>query len=187
MDRRTRRHKQTRNEILDAAWELARKRGLTGWTLRELAQAVEMQPPSLYGYFENKHAIYDAMFAQGYRQLLARANEMPELDPVDRLRWVARTFVEFSVADSARLYLLFLRVIPNFTPSAASYALAEQTVAQLRDWCADAGIDDERFIDLWTALMTGLATQQVGNEPGGDRWVSLVDDAVELLLQHAEA
>ena len=29
-----------------------------------------MQAPSLYSYFESKHAIYDAMFAQGARAYL---------------------------------------------------------------------------------------------------------------------
>ena len=64
MDRRARRHDETRQEILDAAWRLARERGLTGWSLRELANAVDMQAPSPYGYFDGKDAIYDAMFAR---------------------------------------------------------------------------------------------------------------------------
>src|ERR1700680_5086923 len=71
-DRRAERREATRAEILDAAWELAREQGLAGLSLREVAAKVGMRPPSLYWYFDAKHAIYDAMFAQGYRQLLAR-------------------------------------------------------------------------------------------------------------------
>ena len=182
MDRRARRHDETRREILAAAWGLARERGLTGWSLRELANAVDMQAPSLYGYFDGKDAIYDAMFAQGYRQLLALDDGSPDRDPVEQLRWAARSFVEFAAADPARLHLLFLRVIPEFEPSVDSYALAQETLQRLRQWCADASMHDERSIDLWTATLTGLATQQVSNDPGGDRWVKLVDDAVDMLL-----
>lgn len=184
MDRRARRHEATRGEILDAAWQLARHHGLTGWTLRELAAAVQMQPPSLYGYFAGKQAIYDAMFSQGYQQLLALQDDVPEGDPVARLHWVAQRFVSFAVADPARLHLLFLRVIPDFEPSAEAYALAEDVLGLFRGWCADAGITDEHTVDLWTATLTGIATQQVSNDPGGDRWTRLVDDAVELLLSH---
>ncbi len=42
-------------------------------------------------------------------------------------------------------------------------------------------------IDLWTALTSGLANQQVANDPGGDRWLRLVDDAVSMFLaQHVQ-
>lgn len=182
MDRRARRHDETRQEILDAAWRLARERGLTGWSLRELANAVDMQAPSLYGYFDGKDAIYDAMFAEGYRQLLSLTDGTPHGDPLEQLRWAARTFVAFAAADPARLHLLFLRIIPEFAPSKASYALAQEGLQRLRQWCAEAGIRDDRSIDLWTATLTGLATQQVSNDPGGDRWIELVDDAVDMLL-----
>ncbi len=31
-------------------------------------------------------------------------------------------------------------------------------------------------------MMTGLTDQQISNDPGGDRWIRLVDRAVDLLL-----
>ena len=37
-------------------------------------------------------------------------------------------------------------------------------------------------VDLWTALVTGLASQQVSNDPGGDRWRRLLDPAVGMFL-----
>ena len=54
-------------EILDAAWETARRDSLAGLTLREVAERVGMQPPSLYSHFASKNAIYDAMFEQAWR------------------------------------------------------------------------------------------------------------------------
>jgi hypothetical protein len=38
--------------------------------------------------------------------------------------------------------------------------------------------------DLFTALGTGLADQQLSNDPGGDRWIRLIDDAVEMFYEH---
>jgi AcrR family transcriptional regulator len=67
--RRKIRHEATKEEILEAAWRLARVRGLAGFSLRDLAQAVQMRHQSLYTYFPSKQAIYDAMFAQGFRAL----------------------------------------------------------------------------------------------------------------------
>jgi AcrR family transcriptional regulator len=71
-DLRTLRRELTRRRILDAAWGLAREQGLPGLTMRDLGAAVGMRAQSLYSYFPSKHAIYDAMFAQGNRALLDR-------------------------------------------------------------------------------------------------------------------
>ncbi|MFP3908190.1 MAG: TetR/AcrR family transcriptional regulator [Acidimicrobiales bacterium] len=183
MDRRTQRHEQIRGEILEGAWTLARERGLTGWTLRELGNAVGMRAPSLYVYFDGKHAIYDAMFAQGYEQLLAEVERVPTTgSPSEVLGRIAHGYFDFCVTDPARFQLLFLRVIPEFTPSPASYALAQHALDFLRKVLAGLGISDDGAIDLWTALNTGLVSQQLSNDPHGDRWAVLIDRAVEMYI-----
>src|SRR5712664_4034531 len=99
-DRRAERREATRAEILDAAWQQAREQGLAGVSLRDIAAQIGMRPPSLYWYFDSKHAIYDAMFAQGNRQLLDRLAEQEwPTDPRAILRLCARVFVEFSAED----------------------------------------------------------------------------------------
>lgn len=173
----------TSDRILESAWNLARSQGLTGWTMRELASAVGLRAPSLYAHFASKHEIYDAMFADGYRALIARVDAVElSSDPHEAARAAAHIFVDFAVADPARLNLLFLRVIPGFAPTASSYALAEEVYARGIGILARAGMTEHRRVDLWTAVLSGLATQQVSNDPGGDRWVRLVDHAVDLLL-----
>ncbi len=44
---------------------------------------------------------------------------------------------------------------------------------------------DPAAMDLWTAIATGLTDQQISNDPGGDRWLRLVDTAVDLFCDHA--
>ena len=66
------RREQRVAEIVAAAWELARAHGIGGVSLHALAREVGMRQPSLYAYFDSKHALYDAMFADGNRQLLER-------------------------------------------------------------------------------------------------------------------
>ena len=187
-DRRARRHAATRQEILEAAWSLARERGLTGWSLREVAEAVGMRAPSLYVYFDRKDAIYDAMYAQGYRQLVDRIEQV-DLDgpPRELARRAAHEFFHFAVADAARYQLLFLRVVPGFEPSPESYRLAEELLERLREVLADAGLTDPSSVDLWTAALTGLASQQLSNDPGGERWARLLDRTVDLLLTSEES
>ena len=184
-DRRAERRESTSWEILAAAWELAATQGLAGLSLRELADKIGMRPPSLYWYFDSKNAIYDAMFLQGNRQLLAR---MAEVDwPTGAkaiLRVCARRFVEFCIEDPPRFQLLFQRTIPGFEPSPAAYAVAVEVVERMRARLAEAGLTDPAAFDVLTALVSGIAAQQIANEPGGNRWVRLIDEMIDLYADH---
>lgn len=184
---RARRREATLRRILDAAWELSSERGLTGWTLRDLGAAVGMRAPSLYVYVDSKNALYDLMYADGYRALLTEAAEREDTDRMsadtrELLADDARRFVAFCVAQPARCQLLFLRTIPGFEPTPASYALAQEALELLAADLREAGVTEQADLDLWTATLTGLATQQISNDPGGDRWSRLVDTAVGRLL-----
>ena len=184
-DRRRARHEATRQEIADTAWEMVRAEGLNALSLRALARAVDMEPQSLYTYFESKHALYDHLFAEANQQLLdAHRPHRAQPEPRRDAPTVAHMFVTFASEDQARYELLFLRTIPEFEPSAESYAVATQVFAQGRSLLADAGVDNDRDFDLWTALVAGLATQQLANDPGGTRYLRLIDDAVEMFAHH---
>jgi AcrR family transcriptional regulator len=184
-DRRAERRESTRAEILEAAWELCRTQGLAGLSLRDVARKIGMRPPSLYWYFDSKQAIYDAMFAQGNRQLLERlAEQRWRGDPRSILRLTARVFVEFSAENVERYQLLFQRTIPDFQPSPESYALAVQVFDQMRARLAAAGLGAPEHFDMWTALVAGLSAQQTANDPGGDRWLRLIDETVDMYADH---
>jgi AcrR family transcriptional regulator len=185
-DRRHLRHEATRREILDTAWAMVRADGLASLSLRALARAVGIEPQSLYTYFRSKNAVYDAMFLDGNRDLLERldAVEWPD-DPRGILRANARLFVEFSAEDPARHQLLFQRTIPDFEPSPDTYAVAVEVFERMRSLYASAGLSDPLDFDLWTAVVSGLADQQLSNDPHGDRYLRLIDKAVDMYADHA--
>jgi AcrR family transcriptional regulator len=184
-DRRRLRHEATKQEILDTAWQMVRSDGLNALSLRGLAHAVDMEAQSLYTYFASKHAVYEHLFADGNRELLARFDEIDASDdPNEALRRIARLFVTFAAEDQARYELLFMRTIPNFQPSPESYAVAVEVFTKGRAALTAAGLSDDADFDLWTALVTGLASQQLANDPGGDRYLRLVDDAVAMFTEH---
>lgn len=162
-----------------------RANGLAALSLRDIATTVGMRPPSLYSYFESKDAIYDAMYAQGCRQFAddQAATEIPS-EPLAALKTITRAFVEFCAADPARYQLLFQRTIPGFEPSAESFAISRECLAELAARLGDAGLSDPGALDLFTALATGLADQQISNDPGGDRWIRLIDEAAEMFHTH---
>jgi AcrR family transcriptional regulator len=184
-DRRAEQRAATRSEILEAAWALVAVNGLAGLSLRDLAQAVGMRAPSLYSYFDSKHAIYDAMFAQGAREYVAQQARVPTTgDAVTDLEASLDFYMAFCRANPARHQLLFQRTIPGFVPSEESFAVAVQGLEAARRRLHAYGITDDSALDLVTAIGSGLTSQQIANDPDGDRWSKLIRDAAEMFYEH---
>src|SRR5690349_16432955 len=170
-------------EIVDAAWKLAAVDGIGGFSLHSLARELGIRQPSLYEYFDSKLALYDAMFADGNRQLLARldALTLPD-DPRRAVKSFMRAFVEFAVEDLARMTLLLTRSIPGFEPSEEAYAPAVSVLERSHTLLRTAGVRAQGDIDCVLAMVGGLIAAQTSNEPGGNRWVRHLDRLIDLYL-----
>jgi AcrR family transcriptional regulator len=169
--------------IVAAAWKLASEQGIGGLSMRDLARQVGMRQPSLYEYFDSKHSLYDAMFADGNRQLLARleAINYPR-NPRSALKKYLNTFMAFALEDPARSELLLWRHIPGFVPSPESYGLAEQALARLGTLMEAAGVTESGDVDSIVAVTAGLIDAQLSNDPGGIRWARHLNRLVDLLV-----
>lgn len=182
------RRRSARDAIVEAAWEAVRLEGLTALSMRDLARRAGVTTPTIYAYFDSKNAVYDAMFGQAATEFLAWMREAPDgAGPEETLRAGVRRHFQFCTSDIARYQLLFQGPIPGFEPSAASYAPAVEALDSVRGRLAAAGMDEQWHVDLWTGLVTGLVSQQIANDPGGDRWERLVDDAVSMFLSYARS
>lgn len=181
-----RRRRARLEQILSAAWTLARRDGLSAISLRDLADRVDMRQPSLYNYFASKSALYDAMFRQGFADLV-RERERLRLsrDPELALKQGCRHFIRFCVEDPVRYQLLFQHAVPGFHPSPESMAVAQKALEFLQRWLATAGAPQPDTLDLMRALLLGLAGEQIANEPHTRRWSRFTDDVVDLVLEQA--
>ena len=140
-----------------------------------------MRPQSLYSYFDSKSAIYDAMYAEGARRFLDGQQDLEFVgDMRTDIETIGRYFVGFCTEDPVRYQLLFQRTIPGFEPSPESFAISVQSLELIGARLISLGIDDPRDLDLFTAIGTGLIDQQISNDPGGDRWTRLLDDAIDM-------
>ncbi len=184
-DRVERRRQATRHEILDAAWALVGELGWSGLTQRGVADRVNMRAPSLYGHFDSKLAMVDAMFGQAWAELDERAAaseaDLPE-EPRAALLSVATMWLDAMGEDPERNALMNQRPVPGFTPSAESYAFAVAAIERLHRFLLRIGITDPDAADLWTALLAGLVSQQNANDPGGERWRRLLPRSVDMYL-----
>lgn len=172
--------------IVESAWKLAREHGIAGVSLHALAREVGMRQPSLYAYFDSKLALYDAMFADGNRDLLQRLDvvKLPR-DPRAALNKFLAEFVAIALEDAARYELLFERHVPGFTPSATSYALAEEVLGRVYQLINNAGVSEQGDVDCIIAVVAGLMEAQMSNDPGGDRWIRHLNRLVDLYVDDA--
>src|SRR3712207_5401291 len=81
VDRRHRRRQETIEQVLDVAVEVMADQGVGGLTLGEVARRMGIRPPSLYVYFDGKHALYEALFERGWRELLATMRAVRAEEP----------------------------------------------------------------------------------------------------------
>jgi AcrR family transcriptional regulator len=186
-DRIAERREATRREILDAAWAVAREKGVAAFTLKDVAERVGMRPPSLYSHFASKNAIYDAMFGQawtGCLEAMTEASRRQPAEPRARLAWMARSYLDFAVDDLARNQLMNVRISSDFEPSPEAYAPSVATFELGRSAMAEIGIRDDADVDLFTALVGGLVDAQLANDPGGRRYARLLDRAVAMYADH---
>jgi AcrR family transcriptional regulator len=143
----------------------------------------------LYGHFDSKLSIVDAMFGQAWAEwdITAAALEV-DLPQGSRaaLLTAGTTWLEAMAADPERNALMNQRPIPGFTPSAESYAFAVHAIERLHRLLDRLGITDPDAADLWTGILAGLAGQQNANDPGGDRWRRLLPRAVDMFLSEVQ-
>ena len=201
-DRRQRRRQETMEEVLDHAAAIMAEEGVAGLSVGEVARRMGIRPPSLYGYFPSKNALYDALFERGARTILDRFRaEAESLDVSGRslaevLLQSAESFVGWSIENPAYTQLLFWRPVPGFAPSAEAYAPAVELVELSRTWFAglqqlglirpDAEVD--HVIRDWTVLTAGVVSQQMSNAPGETlatgRFTAALPDLVAMFARH---
>lgn len=186
-DRRAERREATRREIIDAAWLIARRDGISAITLREVGELVGMRAPSLYSHFESKNAIYDAMFAESWRGVLEvfDAVTFPD-DPRAALLLEAEVFFDYATEDLARHHIMNQRVLHDFQPSEEAFAAAVEAYDRMREAMRDWGVKRAADLDLWTALLAGAINQQHANDPGGKRWRRQLPRLVEMFCNEVD-
>jgi AcrR family transcriptional regulator len=183
LDRRQARREAKVASILAEAWSLAERDGLAAISLRDLADAVGLRQPSLYVYFASKLDLYDAMFADGYRQMLEVIERSKYTgEPGRALTNFVADCVQFASDNVVRYQLLFQRTIPGFEPSAESFEVALEFYAIATGLLKEVDVTAQGDVDLFSALVAGLSDQQIANDPGGTRWVRLASPVVEMFL-----
>jgi AcrR family transcriptional regulator len=175
--RRVQRRLDTMEEILSVALDVMTEAGVGGLSLGEVARRMRIRPPSLYQYFASKHAIYDALFAAGWRQALAAVPTIDTItkaaDPRTTLIEGTSDFVRWAVEHPTLAQLMFWRPVPAFAPSAGSYAASTAVLVRFEEALralVERGIlhpdaVTAQGVRAYTAIVSGVISQHLANEP----------------------
>jgi AcrR family transcriptional regulator len=200
IDRRQRRRLETIEEIVDVAVEVMTEYGVGGLSLGEVARRMGMRTPSLYVYFDSKNAVYDAVFARGWRAIfdetapIHRQEEVADLAAY--LLEVASTFLRWTMAHPASAQLMMWRPVPGYEPSSDAFATAVDMLGSAHGMFArlaeqglvrrDASADD--LLQVWTVLLSGVMTRQLANAPQESfeegRVTATLPTLVEMFVAH---
>jgi AcrR family transcriptional regulator len=170
-------------EILDAAWAEMARTGVAALSVREVARAVGIRQQSLTYYYPTKQSLLDALFADGFAELRRSFDRLPEAtDPLEGVVDIAVAFAEHCVARPAAYHLMFQGTVPGFEPSEESHAIALGVLEELLQRLAAAGVTHPTDIALVRGVMSGLAAEQIANDPGGRLFVDQTARAIRAVL-----
>jgi AcrR family transcriptional regulator len=196
-ERRKQNHDQTIIDILLIAREMMQADGVAALSFNAIARRLGIKPPSLYTYFDSKHAIYDALFRLGFETFIQHMGQHTDREHgVEQyVRSMIEAYMTFALENPDLFQLMFQRPVPGFTPSEASMAVSLHALDQgrlalqatLKQSNVKTTISVEEASDLIIATMHGLTELQLANNPespvGEGRFGSLVVGAVQMFMQ----
>lgn len=198
-DRRSRRRRETLEEILETSLAVMAEAGVSGLSLGEVARRMGMRAPSLYQYVGSKHDVYDALFRRGWEQVYAHLDEQVSApnrssDPRAVLTEGTAAFVGWMVEHPVLAQLMVWRPVPGFEPTAEAFAPARECLERFRALLVElVGLGllhpaaaEEEAVRLHTVLVAGVISQHLSNEPGAtyDRgsFTTLVPELTDLFV-----
>ena len=196
-ERRLREKSETRDKILDAARELFITEGYEGVSMRKVAEKIEYSPTAIYLHFADKEELFHELCHEDFARLaeVFQSAAMP-IDPLDRLRFIGKTYIEFGIHYPNHYKLMFMTSPPNVgelsdedkeikgNPEVDAYAFLKVTVEQaiatgvFREEIANAELISQT---LW-ASVHGVISLQIAK--GCDGWVDWrpMEERVNLML-----
>jgi len=164
-----------RDQIVEAAAKLLREQGVRAVTTRAVAEAADVQAPTIYRLFGDKEGLVDAVAEHVMATYVAeKVRQDVDDDPVADLRSGWHAQIRFGLANPGLYALLYAR--ERSTPSPALAAGIEKLRGKIRA-LATAGllrVDEDRAVWIIHSAGTGTVLTLLG-QPADQRDEGLAD------------
>ncbi|MBZ0287733.1 MAG: TetR/AcrR family transcriptional regulator [Anaerolineae bacterium] len=181
--------------ILDTARDIMREQGVAALSVQEIARRIGMRAPSLYNYFPNKNAIYEALFVTGMRLYRERFEQLRTQHGAtwEGLQRMMEDYLSFALENPELYQLLFERPVPGFVPSSEGIEEANRLLEAGNHLAAEAissgafqpPVSGDVMMNLFIGIMHGVTAQHLANEPqlplGSGRFGSLFPLIIDIL------
>jgi AcrR family transcriptional regulator len=197
-ERKERDRADVREKILDVARELFARDGVDAVTMRAIAERIEYSPPVIYSHFADKHALIQELCYRDFRALSQAFGHIGRVeDPLERLRRLARAYIDYALEHSQQYRFLFMTQKDPDDLSAMHEAMQRNPEADaylfLRDTVAEgigSGVfrpelrDVEELTQILWGSVHGILSLQIAK--GNDPWIQW-RDARETAVKLADA
>lgn len=195
-ERREREKSETREKILDAARELFVTEGFEGVSMRKVAEKIEYSPTAIYVHFADKNELFRELCHQDYARLAeVFQSSVMSVDPINRLRVIGATYVQFGTHFPNHYKFMFMTPHPpqefdeedremHGNPEKDAYAFLRWAVQEAMDAnCFREDVTDAELVSqtLW-ASVHGVISLDIAK--GRDAWVDWrpLRERAELML-----
>ncbi len=114
VERREKEKNRMKEKIIKASIKIFVKNGYENTSMRKIAQEIEYSPTTIYLYFKNKtelfYHIHESLFEKLYKNLLSKTDFET---PIERLRFIAKSFVSFAINNKESYRLLLVIKTPS--------------------------------------------------------------------------
>ncbi len=112
-ERKEREKQELRERILEAAVQVFAEEGFENTSIRSIAKRIEYSPATIYLYFKDKNELLFAIHEVGFDLLLQEMQKVATIEnPLERLREIAKTYIQFSIDHPEHYNLMFILMAP---------------------------------------------------------------------------
>jgi len=159
----------TRTRILNAAEEIARRRGLRSLSMRAISEQIGLSAPAAYRHFRSKAEIVQAIIQRGYSRFVRglKASRRGAREPDEVLAVTARYYLRFWIKDRAGFRILteWARTEGSLTRSAIASGSFGDIPALVSAILGTSTSQEAERISRWVAAtLYGMAFSLVQDE-----------------------
>jgi AcrR family transcriptional regulator len=113
VERKEREKEEMRKLILEAAQKLFLENGFEKVSIRNIADAIEYSPATIYLYYKDKNELLYALHQIGFQKMIAEFQTALQLEkPFDRLVEMGRRYFQFAFSNPELFDLMFIMTAP---------------------------------------------------------------------------
>jgi AcrR family transcriptional regulator len=196
IERKERDKEEMRRKIMDASRRLFLEQGFEKTSIRNIADAIEYSPATIYLYYKDKNELLFALHEEAFVKMMAELSVVVTVeDPFERLVEMGRQYIKYALENPELYDLMFIMTAPMETLACRdeiwedgmkSFCLLQSVVSQ----CVVAGYfknqdTETTSLTVW-AYMHGLVTIYLKNRMnmfGDDRQMERIQQSFELFIK----